>query len=172
MYLNKSKEVKNMQYVDITNQYKEQRQYQIKKQKYFISDDGIEYKVDGKYVILKPTQREIEVARLLGERIGGKVNVIPRISKPTGIKTPDYIINSEKFDLKEITGGGKYVIEGNLRKKKKQANNFIIDLTNAKIDLKETRRQIESIYISKRFLWIDKLFVIKENEILQVYKRK
>ena len=145
-----------MQYVDITNQYKEQRQYQIKKQKYFISDDGIEYKVDGKYVILKPTQREIEVARLLGERIGGKVNVIPRISKPTGIKTPDYIINSEKFDLK----------------KKKQANNFIIDLTNAKIDLKETRRQIESIYISKRFLWIDKLFVIKENEILQVYKRK
>ncbi len=115
-----------MQYVDITNQYKEQRQYQIKKQKYFISDDGIEYKVDGKYVILKPTQREIEVARLLGERIGGKVNVIPRISKPTGIKTPDYIINSEK----------------------------------------------ESIYISKRFLWIDKLFVIKENEILQVYKRK
>ena len=35
----------------------------------------------------------------------------------------------KKFDLKEITGGGKYVIEGNLRKKKKQANNFIIDNT-------------------------------------------
>lgn len=27
---------------------------------------------------------------------------------PFGIKTPDYIINDEKFDLKEITVGVKY----------------------------------------------------------------
>lgn len=56
-------------------------------------------------------------------------------------------------------------IEGNLRKKKKQSNNFIIDLTNAKINFEEAKRQIGSIYISKRFLWIDKIFVVKENSI-------
>lgn len=79
-----------------------------------------------------------------------------------GIKTPDYIINNERFDLKEITGSGKYVIEGNIKKKKKQADKFIIDLTNTRIKFKEVERQIESMYISKRYLWIDKIFIIKK----------
>ena len=156
-----------MQYQDITDKYVYKKRYQIKKQKYFIDNDGTKYNVDGKYVILKPTNREIEVAELLGQAIGGKVNIIPRINKPINIKTPDYIINNERFDLKEITGSGKYVIEGNLKKKKKQANNFIIDLTNTKIEFKEVERQIESIYISRRYLWI----IIKGNNIEKVYKR-
>lgn len=115
--------------------------------------------------------REIEVAKLLGQAIGGKVNIIPKVNKPFGIKTPDYIINDEKFDLKEITGGGKYVIEGNLRKKKEQANNFIIDLTNTNIGFKKMERQIKSIYISKRYLWIDKIFIIKNNNIVKIFER-
>ena len=119
---------------------------------------------------MKPSERE--VAKILGKAYGGQVNIIPRINNPAGIKTPDYIINNEKFDLKEITGKGKYVIEGNLRKKKNQANNFIIDITSTKMNYKEIERQIKSIYISKRFTWIDKIFIIKENKIINVYKRK
>lgn len=161
-----------MRYVDITDQYIQKKKYQIKKQKFFLGDDGTRYNVDGKYIVSEATQREIEVAGLLGEAIGGKVNIIPRVNKPFGIKTPDYIINDEKFDLKEITGGGKYVIEGNLRNKKKQSNNFVIDLTNAKIGIKEVERQINSIYISKRFLWIDKIFAIKGNKLIRAYKRR
>lgn len=159
-----------MKYKDITDKYISRKKYQIKKQKYFIND-GAKYNVDGKHVILKPTKREIEVAKLIGQAIGGKVNIIPWINKPIGIKTPDYIIGNERFDLKEISGSGKYVIEGNLKKKNKQANNFIIDLTNTNIEFKEIERQIESIYISKRYLWIDKIFIIKKNNIEKVYKR-
>ena len=77
----------------------------------------------------------------------------------------------KKFDLKEITGGGKYLIEGNLRKKKEQSNNFIIDLTNTNIGFKEMERQIKSIYISKRYLWIDKIFIIKNNNIVKIFER-
>ncbi len=161
-----------MKYIDITNNYNTKKNYQIKKQKYFIDNEGNEYKVDGKYVIMKPTEREEEVAKLLGEAVGGRVNIIPRINEPPNIKTPDYIINNEKYDLKQITGGGKYVIEGNLRKKQKQSNNFIIDLTKAKINLEEAERQIKSIYNSKRYLWIDKILVIKEDGIIRAYKRK
>lgn len=101
-----------MQYQDITDKYVYKKRYQIKKQKYFIDNDGTKYNVDG-----------------------------------------------------------KYVIEGNLKKKKKQANNFIIDLTNTKIEFKEVERQIESIYISRRYLWIDKIVIIKGNNIEKVYKR-
>lgn len=91
-----------MKYIDVTNEYVIQKKYQIKKQKYFISDEGIRYNVDGKHVILKPTQRELEVAKILGKIFGVQVNIIPRVNEPAGIKTPDYIINNEKFDLKEI----------------------------------------------------------------------
>lgn len=172
MTKNTDKKEEEMNYQDITNQYNTKKHYQIKKQKYFINEDGTKYNVDGKHVVLKPTQREIDVAKLMGKALGGKVNIIPRINEPPNIKTPDYIIHNEKFDLKQITGGGKYVIEGNLRKKKKQSNNFIIDLTNAKIDFKQAEMQIESIYISKRYLWIDKIIVVKEGNIIKVYKRK
>lgn len=103
--------------------------------------------------------------------MGGIVNIIPRIDNPEGIQTPDYIIDNEKYDLKQINGSGKYVIEGNLKKKKKQANNFIIDLTNSKLSNEEANRQIESIYISKRYLWIDKIFIINAEKIIRIYKR-
>lgn len=159
-------------YNDITNQFDFSKKYEIKGKQYYKAEDGTKYNVDGKHVILNPTEREKEVAEILGKVYGGQVNIIPRVNEPANIKTPDYIINNERFDLKEITGSGKYVIEGNIRKKKNQANNFIIDITNTKMDIKEIERQIESIYISKRYLWVDKIFVVKENSIIKAYKRK
>lgn len=160
-----------MKYQDITEQYTSKNKYQIKKQKYFIDDDGTKYGVDGKHVIFKPTKREIEVAELLGQAIGGKINIIPRINKPCSIKTPDYIINNERFDLKEITGRGKYAIQGNLKGKEKQSDNFVIDISNAKFDIKEAERQIENIYNSKHYLWLNKIILINRNSIIKVYKR-
>lgn len=159
-------------YKKITEQFNSVKKYKVKQQNYYKDEQGTKYFVDGKHVLMKPSEREREVAKILGKAYGGQVNIIPRINNPASIKTPDYIINNEKFDLKEITGKGKYVIEGNLRKKKNQANNFIIDITSTKMNYKEIERQIKSIYISKRFTWIDKIFIIKENKIINVYKRK
>ena len=159
-------------YKDITSNFVKAKKYKVKEQQYYEDEEGNKYKVDGKNVVLEPTKREKEVANILGKMYGGQVRIIPRVNEPPNIKTPDYIVNNEKFDLKEITGSGKYAIEGNLRKKKKQANNFIIDLTNSKIDFKEAERQIESIYRSKRYLWVDKIVIIKENTIIKIYQRK
>ena len=159
-------------YKDITSNFVKAKKYKVKEQQYYEDEEGNKYKVDGKNVVLEPTKREKEVANILGKMYGGQVRIIPRVNEPPNIKTSDYIVNNEKFDLKEITGSGKYAIEGNLRKKKKQANNFIIDLTNSKIDFKEAERQIESIYRSKRYLWVDKIVIIKENTIIKIYQRK
>ncbi len=161
-----------MEYEDVTDQYINKKKYQLKKQKYFIAEDGTKYIVNGKHIILQPTEREIEVAKLLGQAIGGKISIIPRINKPFGIKTPDYIINGEKFDLKEITGGGKYTIQGNLKGKEKQSNNFAVDVTNAKFSVEEVYRQIKNIYNSKHYLWLNKIMLIQNNNIIKVYKRK
>ena len=78
----------------------------------------------------------------------------------------------ERFDLKQITGSGKYVIEGDIKNKKEQANNFVIDITKSKIEMEEVERQVKSIYNSKRYLWVDKIIIVKGNKILKIYKRK
>lgn len=160
-----------MKYQDITNQYITKKDYKIKKQKYYISDDGIKYNVDGKHVLLEPTKREIEVAKLLGETIGGKVNIIPRINQPEGIKTPDYIINGKKFDLKEIKGNSKNSFYNALSKQIKQANNFIFDISNTEINEEEAIMQIKSIYNSNHRKWVNDLILIENSKILKIYKR-
>lgn len=170
--MNVAKISKQRRYNDITNQFDLTEKYKVKENQYYKADDGTRYNVDGKHVVLDTTIREKEVAEILGKIYGGQVNIIPRVNEPANIKTPDYIVNNERFDLKEIFGSGKYVIEGNIRKKREQANNFIIDVTNSKMNIKEIERQIESIYISKRYLWVDKIFVVKENDVIKAYKRK
>lgn len=159
-----------MKYTDITSEYNAKKKYQIKKQKYFIND-GIKYNVDGKHVILNPTQKEMKIAELLGKAIGGKVNIIPRVNNPEGIKTPDYIINGEKFDLKEIKGKSRNSLYNILGKQRRQADNFIFDISNTEINKEEAIRQIRSIYNSDHRKWVQKLILIENNKILKIYKR-
>ncbi len=159
-------------YKDITKDFLKAKKYKVKEQKYYKDEKGNKYKVDGKNVVLKPTEREKEVANMLGKMYGGQVKIIPRVNEPPNIKTPDYIINNEKFDLKQVTGGGKWTIEGNLKGKKEQSNNFIIDITNAKLDTEEAKRQIQVVYNSKHYTWVDKIILIKNDRIIKVYKRK
>lgn len=47
-----------MKYQDITDKYISEKKYQIKKQKYFIDNNGTKYNVDGRHVLLKITQEE------------------------------------------------------------------------------------------------------------------
>lgn len=163
-----------MKYTDITEQIVTQtkKQFKITEQNFYVDSDGTKYEVDNKHVVFEPTEREREVANMIGEICGGEVNIVPRVNEPSGVKTPDYIINGDKFDLKEITGHGKYVIEGNIKKKQKQANNFIIDITNAGIDMQEAIRQIENIYNTKRYEWVDRLFLLNNSEFLKIFKRQ
>lgn len=53
------------------------------------------------------------------QAVGGNINIVPRINNPPNIKTPDYVINNEKFDLKQITGEGKYVYRRKFKKEEK-----------------------------------------------------
>ena len=118
------KEVNLLEYIDVTEKYSVKKHYRLRKQKYFIDNNGNKYNVDGKHVIMEPSIRENEVANLIGQIFGGKVNIIPRINYPKNIKTPDYIINKEKYDLKTLTENNKNTIYNAIHKQKMQANNF------------------------------------------------
>lgn len=165
---------KDNKYVDITEETlsKGKQKYKLTEQQYYIDEDGTRYNVDNKYVILKPTEREKEVANMLGELYGGKIKIIPRVNEPKNIKTPDYIVKNRRYDLKQISGNGKYVIQGNLKGKQKQADNFVIDITKSEMSIDEAIRQIENIYNSKHFLWLDRIILLKDKEFLKIFKRK
>lgn len=166
--------IEESKYLDITEKTLNNgnQKYKLKEQLYYVDEEGNRYNVDGKYVILNPTEREEEVANMLGSLYGGKIKIIPRINEPKNIKTPDYIVKNKRYDLKQISGSGKYVIQGNLKGKQKQADNFVIDITKSKMSTDEAIRQVENIYNSKHFLWLDRIILLKDKEFLKIYKRK
>lgn len=170
----KASNIEESKYLDITEKTLNNgnQQYKLKEQQYYIDEAGNRYNVDDKYVILNPTEREKEVANMLGSLYGGKIKIIPRINEPKGIKTPDYMVGNKRYDLKQIKGDGKYVIQGNLKGKQKQADNFVIDITKSKMNTDEAIRQIKNIYNSKHFLWLDRIILLRDKEFLKIYKRK
>lgn len=158
-------------YKDITSDFVKAKKYKVKEQQYYKDEKGNKYKVDGKNIVLEPTKREKEVANILGKMYGGQVRIIPRVNEPPNIKTPDYIVNNEKFDLKEIKGTGKNTLDNAIRKQEKQASNFIFDVSKTTMNNKEIIRQIENIYKSKHREWVNKIIIVKNNEIIKVYNR-
>lgn len=141
-------------------------------EKQFWEHEGKKYYVDGKNVVLDYTKEEKDVAEWLAKKFGGHIELVPRVNYPKGISTPDYLINNIiKFDLKEITGSGKNVIDNNLKKSKKQSSNFIFDVTNAHISEQELYRQIYNVYKSKRRN-VD-VIILKDGEnVLDIIKKR
>ena len=165
---------KDTKYIDIT--YKTlkngKQEYELLEQKYFIDENNIKYNIDGKNVKIKASEKEKAVANLMGQTYGGQVKLVPVVLNPKGIMTPDYIINGEKFDLKEIFGNGKNTLDTAISKKKKQSNNFIFDITNTEMLEIDAIKQIQRIYKSNNRAWLEKVVLIKDNKILKIYKRK
>lgn len=161
-------------YIDVTNEWLKNATPNSHK----VSDlleyevDNVLYKVDGKHVVLDYNKNEKQIANLLKNTFGGKVEMVPRIVFPQGLSTPDYLWDGIPYDLKSPKGSGKEVLYGMLKKKKKQSNNFIFDVSNCPLDLKEIYQQIDGIYKSSHTKFVKNLIVIKDGEIKKVFQRK
>ena len=138
----------------------------------YIADDGKKYKVDGKNVVLDYSQEERNVAEWLKNTFGGEIKMVPRVNNPDNIKTPDFIWNNEKWDLKTINGSGKRVIEDAIKKKRKQADNFIFDITPSKIEKDNLFDQLHKIYNSKTTDWVNKIIVKQHDDVIVIYEKK
>lgn len=160
-------------YIDITEQVLAQAEktYKIIEQQYYIDENKIRYDVDNKYVVFEPTKKEKEIAIFLGKIYGGNIYLIPKVNAPPNIKTPDYIVNDKKFDLKVIFGNGKHTLDNAIKKQKNQANNFIFDITQSSMSNNKIFRQIEEIFNSPYRIWIEQIILCKNNNIFKVYKR-
>ena len=133
--------------------------------------DEINYVVDGKHVVLQPSEQERSIAEILSKRYGKTVELVPKIMYPQGIQTPDFLIDDVRFDLKSPIGRSKALLYNMVSKKKKQASNFIFDITDCPLSDKEIRQQIETIYFSRHTRFIDKIVIMRNGEINKAYER-
>lgn len=134
------------------------------KQSYIVN--GTEYTVDGKHVVLHPSEQERKIASVLSDKYGKAVEFVPQIMYPQGIQTPDYLVDGKRFDLKSPTGKGKNLLYGIIAKKQKQSHNFIVDISKCLLDIEEFEKQVEDLYRSPRAGFLEKLVVIKNEKIV------
>ncbi len=133
--------------------------------------NGVTYTVDNKHVLAKSTERERKVAELLSEEFGKEVLLVPRIVYPQGISTPDYIIDGEKYDLKAPTGISKHVLYNMVNSKKRQADNFVFDISNNPQEFKALEEDIQYIFNMPHTSFVKKIVVIKDGKIIKTYKK-
>lgn len=134
--------------------------------------DGITYSVDGINVMQNNTDREIEVGRVLGNVFKTTAKLVPEVKgKYKNVSTPDYYINEEKWDLKELRGESKDAIRNAISKKKKQADHFVVDITEYKLDLSEVNRQAEFVFSANNTKFVKALIIIRGKEVLKIMKR-
>lgn len=136
-----------------------------------VTKNGKTYVVDGRNVVSDHSNYEHQVASWLSSKTGLKVDILPRVNFPKKVHTPDYLVDGVPFDLKEITGSGKSVIDGNSKKAKKQAPNLIFDITKTPLSREEIMGQINSVYRSGR-RGIKTVIVKDGDEILYVVQPK
>lgn len=137
----------------------------------FWEHNGQKYQVDGKHVVLDYSQKEKEVGEWLSKKFGVNVEHVPKVNFPLGVPTPDYLINGKRFDLKGISGHGKNVVDNNMRKSKKQANNFVIELERTDISAEEVLKQLNNIYRSGR-RDVDIVIVKRGKQLVDIVQKK
>lgn len=132
---------------------------------------GKKYKVDGKKVILSYSKEEKKVADFISKKLGVKVEMVPRVLYPPSIKTPDYLINGIPFDLKQVEGHGKNVIDGMLRKKD-QSHNFIFDIKKTTLSIEEIFNQFNRIYSNPLRSYLNTVILIDGDTLVDILNRK
>lgn len=132
-----------------------------------------DYTVDGINVLHNNSPRELEVAELLKPIFDEKISLVPEVKgKHKGVKTPDYLIGTERWDLKELHGESKDAVRNAISKCKEQANHFIIDITSSKLAKEEISRQVENVFSAPNTRFVKTLIIIDGDKVVRVIKRK
>ena len=133
---------------------------------------GETYKVDGHNVVLDHEPHEKEIAELLEREVGGEIYLVPRVNNPQGVSTPDYLFHGRGYDLKTLgEKAGPNTMFQRVKKAKRQSRNFIIDVSDTKLDREMIDQQISKIFWSENTRFVDEIVIINDGHIVRVAKR-
>lgn len=146
--------------------------------------DGKLYSTRMNGVELSYSLHEKRIAEILQSAFGVKVRMMPKVSgKNLHIKTPDFLVSNEPFaadkdslvryDLKGIEGTSKDAVYNAVHDKKKQAKNFVIEITKkTSLTADEIIGQSERLFSRKYASFVNRIIVIQGEKILRVFERK
>jgi hypothetical protein len=133
---------------------------------------GETYKVDGHNVVLDHDPHEKEIAELLEREVGGEIYLVSRVNNPQGVSTPDYLFHGRGYDLKTLgEKAGPNTMFQRVKKAKRQSRNFIIDVSDTKLDREMIDQQISKIFWSENTRFVDEIVIINDGHIVRVAKR-
>ena len=158
---------------DVTKEWHERASKNPPSIKYMksVMVDGEEYSVDGINVKLNPDKNEKRIAKLLTDKLGGLLEVWPTITLPENKQTPDYIFYGNRTDLKTPTKTNKDTLYNACHKKKKQANNFVFDISNIEMDRQEAIEQAEALFRRKGTGFVERVFLVDGDEIFKIFEK-
>lgn len=131
----------------------------------YIEIKGRKYYVDGKKVVLESTKEETNVALWLSKKLNQEIVILPKIKQPENIRTADYLIGKEYWDLKTISSNKNYAVYSRIRNQEEQASNFVLDISKSKLTIKAVIKQVNELYKLKNFKWLKKIIIKKKNNI-------
>ena len=117
------------------------------------------------------SEHEKQVAQMLATKYGKRVELLPRIVIPEKTPVADYLIDGVKYDLKSIRGSGKDAIRDAIKRKEKQAHNFVLHVGRTELKSSEIEAQVQNVYRAKNTRFVRNLVVIDDNKVLRVYER-
>lgn len=115
----------------------------------------------------RPTVYEEKVAELCAKHFKSDVSFIVRAS----CTTPDILVIRTNcfWEIKNIKGSGRHVIEDNLRKASKQSENIIISLlASTKLDSRRVERRIRSVLKTQRMRIKSVLLITRSGKIIDI----
>lgn len=139
-----------------------------------IEYQGVKYTIDGNNIENRHNEEELKTAILLSKALGKKVSLCPKISGTnTGIQTPDYLIGDEqqRWDRKGLHGNSDDAIRNAIKRKEKQADNFIIDIKDYKNSKENALEQAKKVFEYSNTRFVNNLAIVEGDEILLVLKR-
>ena len=83
---------------------------------------------------------------------------------------PEWPTQNGALFNKSPTGNSKNLLYNILHKKKRQADNFIIDISKVELNEAEIMEQAESVYRNEHTRFVKELILVKDGKI--VYQRK
>lgn len=136
--------------------------------------DGVVYDTSMNGVVLNNGPEEVAIAQLIKEQRGGIIKMIPTVTgEYKGVQTCDYLIDGSRYDLKTMREStSSKAVQNAVKKHEKQADNFILDITNNQLGTKEIIRQTEELYEFPNRRKINTIVLVEDQKIIKVYKRK
>ena len=176
LHTNVSEDEKILKAVDSTDSVLDKTNKGIlDKDIYSFIQDGVRYDVDGKNVQLTYTEDELITGELIAKKLGVRVQMMPRVhGKYKNVNTPDYLVDGVyRYDRKEVKGSSKDYVYNVLHKHKKQAECFVLVLTDkSSLSSDELEQQIVSAFENPRLKTIDRVTLTTPDKILKVFDRE